>query len=69
VPPLNVDMLPTELGEALRHFERAQSGQASLSDIILGEQDGLVNVLGVILGSDIGSSRSRPCFCHDFNVI
>ena len=23
VPPLHIDMIPTELGEALRHFERA----------------------------------------------
>jgi hypothetical protein len=35
---LFIDTLPTELGEALRHFERAQSSQASLSDIILGGQ-------------------------------
>jgi len=35
-PPPHIDTLPTELGEALRHFERAQAGKASLSDIILG---------------------------------
>lgn len=58
-PPPNIDSLPTELGEALRHFERAQSGKASLSDIILGGQDGLVNVLGVILGVAAASSDQR----------
>ena len=54
-----IDSLPTELGEALRHFERAQSKTMSLSDIILGGQDGLVNVLGVILGVAAASSDQR----------
>ena len=58
-PPPHIDNLPTELGEALRHFERAQSSKASLSDIILGGQDGLVNVLGVILGVAAASSDLR----------
>ena len=58
-PPPHIDTLPTELGEALRHFERAQAGKASLSDIILGGQDGLVNVLGVILGVAAASSDQR----------
>ena len=58
-PPPHIDNLPTELGEALRHFERAQSSKASLSDIILGGQDGLVNVLGVILGVAAASSDQR----------
>jgi VIT1/CCC1 family predicted Fe2+/Mn2+ transporter len=58
-PPPRIDTLPTELGEALRHFERAQAGKASLSDIILGGQDGLVNVLGVILGVAAASSDIR----------
>jgi len=58
-PSLSIDTLPTPLGEALRHFERAQSSQASLSDIILGGQDGLVNVLGVILGVAAASSDLR----------
>jgi len=58
-PPPHIDTLPTELGEALRHFERAQSGKASLSDIILGGQDGLVNVLGVILGVAAASGDQR----------
>jgi predicted membrane protein (TIGR00267 family) len=58
-PPPHIDTLPTELGEALRHFERAQSGKASLSDIILGGQDGLVNVLGVILGVAAASNDIR----------
>jgi hypothetical protein len=40
-PPPHTNTLPTELGEALRRFERAQSSQASLSDIIFGGQDGL----------------------------
>ncbi|MFN8597595.1 MAG: VIT1/CCC1 transporter family protein [Anaerolineae bacterium] len=55
----NIESLPTELGEALRHFERAESGKASLSDIILGGQDGLVNVLGVILGVAAASGDQR----------
>ena len=58
-PPPYIDSLPTELGEALRHFERAQASKASLSDIILGGQDGLVNVLGVILGVAAASSEIR----------
>ncbi len=58
-PPPHIDNLPTELGEALRHFERAQGGKASLSDIILGGQDGLVNVLGVILGVAAASGDQR----------
>ena len=58
-PPPHIDNLPTELGEALRHFERAQTTKASLSDIILGGQDGLVNVLGVILGVAAASSDQR----------
>ncbi len=55
----HIETLPTELGEALRHFERAQASKASLSDIILGGQDGLVNVLGVILGVAAASSDQR----------
>lgn len=58
-PPPQIETLPTELGEALRHFERAQAGKASLSDIILGGQDGLVNVLGVILGVAAASGDQR----------
>src|SRR5512141_1611532 len=58
-PPPYIDTLPTELGEALRHFERAQGSKASLSDIILGGQDGLVNVLGVILGVAAASGDQR----------
>jgi VIT1/CCC1 family predicted Fe2+/Mn2+ transporter len=58
-PPPHIDTLPTELGEALRHFERAQASKASLSDIILGGQDGLVNVLGVILGVAAASGDQR----------
>ncbi len=55
----HIESLPTELGEALRHFERAQASKASLSDIILGGQDGLVNVLGVILGVAAASGDQR----------
>jgi hypothetical protein len=69
-PPLDIAKLPTELGEALRHFERAQSSQASLSDIILGGQDGLVNVLSVILGVAAAGGRDglAPATAYDFNV-
>ncbi len=58
-PPPYIDSLPTGLGEALLHFERAQATKASLSDIILGGQDGLVNVLGVILGVAAASNDQR----------
>src|SRR5512143_43850 len=58
-PLSHIYTLPTELGEALRHFERAQSSKASLSDVILGGQDGLVNVLGVILGVAAASGDPR----------
>ena len=46
-----IDSLPTKLGEAMRHVEPRP--KISLSDIILGGQDGLVNVLGVILGGGV----------------
>jgi len=40
---------PTKSSLRARHIER-HGGGGSLSDVILGGQDGLVNVLGVILG-------------------
>ena len=52
-----IDSLPTKLGEAMRHVEPRP--KISLSDIILGGQDGLVNVLGVILGVAAGSTDPR----------
>jgi len=52
-----VETLPTKLGTALRHVEARR--KTSLSDIILGGQDGLVNVLGVILGVAAASGDTR----------
>lgn len=52
-----IDSLPTKLGEAMRHVEPRP--KISLSDIILGGQDGLVNVLGVILGVAAASNDPR----------
>jgi predicted membrane protein (TIGR00267 family) len=55
--PPRIDTLPTKLGQAVRQVE-AQP-KISLSDVILGGQDGLVNVLGVILGVAAASSDQR----------
>jgi len=49
--------LPTRLGQAVRHIE--PHPKTSLSDIILGGQDGLVNVLGVVLGVAAASNDLR----------
>jgi len=54
---LHVETLPTKLGEAVRNIEAHP--KTSLSDIILGGQDGLVNVLGVILGVAAASNDPR----------
>lgn len=53
-----IEALPTRLGHALHEIE-VQPKKISLSDIILGGQDGLVNVLGVILGVAAASSDQR----------
>ena len=37
--------------------------ESSLSDFILGAQDGLVNVLGVILGIAAATNDARICEC------
>src|SRR3990167_2985868 len=42
--------LPHRIREDLRHAERHRGAGFTLPEIILGGQDGLVNVLGVILG-------------------
>ena len=52
-----IDTLPTRLGRAIKKVETPQ--KISLSDVILGGQDGLVNVLGVILGVAAASSDPR----------
>src|SRR5512143_1578600 len=52
-----IDTLPTRLGRAIKKVEAPQ--KISLSDVILGGQDGLVNVLGVILGVAAASSDPR----------
>ncbi|HEY4688016.1 MAG TPA: VIT1/CCC1 transporter family protein [Anaerolineae bacterium] len=53
----HVETLPTKLGQAVRHIELHP--KMSLSDVILGGQDGLVNVLGVVLGVAAASSDLR----------
>jgi VIT1/CCC1 family predicted Fe2+/Mn2+ transporter len=53
----HIDTLPTKLGQAVRNIE--PHPKSSLSDIILGGQDGLVNVLGVILGVAAASQDLR----------
>ncbi|HLF29231.1 MAG TPA: VIT1/CCC1 transporter family protein [Anaerolineae bacterium] len=52
-----IETLPTKLGQAVRNIEFHP--KTSLSDIILGGQDGLVNVLGVVLGVAAASSDPR----------
>ena len=52
-----IESLPTRLGQAIRNIE--PHPKTSLSDIILGGQDGLVNVLGVVLGVAAASSDLR----------
>jgi VIT1/CCC1 family predicted Fe2+/Mn2+ transporter len=52
-----IDTLPTRLGRAVRAIE--PHPKTSLSDIILGGQDGLVNVLGVVLGVAAASNDPR----------
>jgi VIT1/CCC1 family predicted Fe2+/Mn2+ transporter len=49
--------LPTRFGQAVKRVETHP--KTSLSDIILGGQDGLVNVLGVILGVAAASNDPR----------
>lgn len=56
---------PTKLGQALQHLE-PRPPSASLADIILGGQDGLVNTLGVILGVAAASSDPRIVIAAGF---
>jgi vacuolar iron transporter family protein len=56
---------PTKLGQALEHLE-PRPPSASLADIILGGQDGLVNTLGVILGVAAASSDPRIVIAAGF---
>ena len=53
----HVETLPTKLGQAVRQVEAHH--KTSLSDVILGGQDGLVNVLGVVLGVAAASNDPR----------
>jgi VIT1/CCC1 family predicted Fe2+/Mn2+ transporter len=53
------------LGAALQHLE-PRPPSASLADIILGGQDGLVNTLGVILGVAAASSDPRIVIAAGF---
>jgi VIT1/CCC1 family predicted Fe2+/Mn2+ transporter len=59
------ELPPTKLGEALKHLE-PRPPSASLADIILGGQDGLVNTLGVILGVAAASSDPRIVIAGGF---
>jgi VIT1/CCC1 family predicted Fe2+/Mn2+ transporter len=59
------DLPPTRLGEALKHLE-PRPPSASLADVILGGQDGLVNTLGVILGVAAASSDPRIVIAGGF---
>jgi len=61
LPPLP----PTKFGETLTHLE-PRPPSASLADIILGGQDGLVNTLGVILGVAAASSDPRIVIAGGF---
>jgi predicted membrane protein (TIGR00267 family) len=56
---------PTKFGEAIKHLE-PRPPSASLADIILGGQDGLVNTLGVILGVAAASSDPRIVIAGGF---
>lgn len=57
LPPHSLDVHAYELDH---HTRKALHRRASgLSDIILGGQDGLVNVLGVILGVAAATNDSR----------
>jgi len=56
---------PPKAGEALNHAE-PRPPTTSLADIILGGQDGLVNVLGVILGVAAASSDLRIVIAAGF---
>ena len=59
------ELPPTRLGEAIKHLE-PRPPSASLADIILGGQDGLVNTLGVILGVAAASSDPRIVIAAGF---
>lgn len=59
------ELPPTKLGQALKHLE-PRPPSASLADIILGGQDGLVNTLGVILGVAAASSDPRIVIAAGF---
>jgi VIT1/CCC1 family predicted Fe2+/Mn2+ transporter len=56
---------PSKLGATLQHLE-PKPPSASLSEIILGGQDGLVNTLGVILGVAAASSDPRIVIAAGF---
>lgn len=56
---------PRKLGQALQHLE-PRPPSASLADITLGGQDGLVNALGVILGVAAASSDPRIVIAGGF---
>ena len=57
-----IKALPTKLGQAVRNVE--PHPKTSLSDIILGGQDGLVNVLAVATLFAAGSYKARSTVGH-----
>ena len=59
------ELPPTKFGEAIKHLE-PRPPSASLADIILGGQDGLVNTLGVILGVAAASGDPRIVIAGGF---
>lgn len=52
-------MMIKSMDEEIKNEKHPQSRIASLSEVILGGQDGLVNVLGVILGVAAASNETR----------
>ena len=49
----------TDLPKAKNTFAEEYKGSSNLRDIILGGQDGLVNVLGIVLGLAVASQDLR----------
>jgi predicted membrane protein (TIGR00267 family) len=58
-PSLARDATPTENDQDYHEHVDPHRGASSLSDVILGGQDGLVNVLGVILGVAAATADTR----------
>ena len=62
-------MEPTSTeAERLAHENDKHHGAASLSEVVLGGQDGLVNVLGLVLGLSMASGSSRLILAGGFSA-